>query len=365
MKCRLAPFVLTATLAVWAATPAARATVADLEAAQRTNANLIFQYGFEGADDASRLADGSSNGYTLQTRTSGGSSAGDIMYVPGWGGVGQAYEPLYTTSRVMGAGLNTVATNIPVVADSTVEAVFQLDAYVDQADADFGSYVLSARPSEPPNGRAYFIRQWDDNGSGTGRITSTFGDTFGDTPAVLTYNPGDWYYFVVVAEYDSGSNTTTANWYAANLTAGDETLGLLATDSSTFTGSYLGTSQFGIGNFLNGTQEYMDGRIDSIAYTGAALSASELQARLDALNTPGAALPGDFDMDNDVDGEDFLVWQRNPAVGDLADWEENFGTGTPAVAGASAVPEPSAIALASLLGVVGFVRRFTRRSQVA
>lgn len=29
--------------------------------------------------------------------------------------------------------------------------------------------------------------------------------------------------------------------------------------------------------------------------------------------------PGDFDLDGDVDGADFLLWQRNPSVGDLAD----------------------------------------------
>jgi len=28
-------------------------------------------------------------------------------------------------------------------------------------------------------------------------------------------------------------------------------------------------------------------------------------------------LSGDFDNDNDVDGADFLAWQRNPSVGSL------------------------------------------------
>lgn len=35
---------------------------------------------------------------------------------------------------------------------------------------------------------------------------------------------------------------------------------------------------------------------------------------------------GNFDGDNDVDGRDFLTWQRNPAVGNLADWQANYGT---------------------------------------
>src|SRR5690606_23129308 len=56
------------------------------------------------------------------------------------------------------------------------------------------------------------------------------------------------------------------------------------------------------------------------------------------------SLPGDFDMDGDVDGADFLSWQRgnspNPlSSGDLADWESNFGA--TALTAAVAVPEPS------------------------
>jgi len=59
--------------------------------------------------------------------------------------------------------------------------------------------------------------------------------------------------------------------------------------------------------------------------------------------------PGDFDSDEDVDGADFLLWQRDMGVGNLADWEANFGT-VAAVGAASAVPEPTTIALALFAG---------------
>jgi hypothetical protein len=50
-----------------------------------------------------------------------------------------------------------------------------------------------------------------------------------------------------------------------------------------------------------------------------------------------ASLPGDFDFDGDVDGRDFLRWQRGQSTtpqssGDLADWQNNYGTGSPLVA---------------------------------
>ena len=66
--------------------------------------------------------------------------------------------------------------------------------------------------------------------------------------------------------------------------------------------------------------------------------------KIDNGNFAGLFLPGDFDMDGDVDGNDFLVWQRDTSVGNLADWEANYGSASPILAassGAAAVPEPT------------------------
>ena len=59
-----------------------------------------------------------------------------------------------------------------------------------------------------------------------------------------------------------------------------------------------------------------------------------------------AALPGDFDFDLDVDGLDFLKWQRGQSptpfsASDLTDWETNYGMVFPLVVAATAVPEPA------------------------
>jgi hypothetical protein len=68
---------------------------------------------------------------------------------------------------------------------------------------------------------------------------------------------------------------------------------------------------------------------------------------------------GDFDNDGDVDGRDFLVWQRgnspNPlSAGDLALWQNSYGTG--GLAAISGVPEPSSLALL-VIGAFGLGRR--------
>jgi hypothetical protein len=74
----------------------------------------------------------------------------------------------------------------------------------------------------------------------------------------------------------------------------------------------------------------------------------------------------DFDNDGDVDGQDFLTWQRGLGVGttnmagdannsgsvtgaDLAIWKAQFDT--PAIAAAGAVPEPHSLALVALAGL--------------
>lgn len=78
----------------------------------------------------------------------------------------------------------------------------------------------------------------------------------------------------------------------------------------------------------------------------------------------GNITPGDFDGDGDVDGDDLNQWKddygqngrsdaNGDGVSDGADfmiWQRNFGTGVPAVAANSVVPEPSALVML-LLGL--------------
>jgi hypothetical protein len=67
-------------------------------------------------------------------------------------------------------------------------------------------------------------------------------------------------------------------------------------------------------------------------------------------------LPGDFDIDGDVDGADFLIWQLNDgSQSDLDDWQTNFGSVTNSAAAASTgVPEP-ATGLMLMLGMAAMI----------
>ena len=55
------------------------------------------------------------------------------------------------------------------------------------------------------------------------------------------------------------------------------------------------------------------------------------------------SIPGDFDGDGDVDGADFLFWQRNDGSPvSLAQWQAAYQNGD-SIQRVSAVPEPSAL----------------------
>lgn len=76
--------------------------------------------------------------------------------------------------------------------------------------------------------------------------------------------------------------------------------------------------------------------------------------------TSGTGLAGDFDGDGDIDGRDFLRWQRGQSpnslsASDLADWQAGYGAGS--LAAVAAVPEPAALYLASVGATVLLLRR--------
>ena len=90
-------------------------------------------------------------------------------------------------------------------------------------------------------------------------------------------------------------------------------------------------------------------------------------ALIDNLIVLGENLAGDFDVDGDVDGNDFLVWQSGFGssydASHLTVWESNFGTVAPAAV-VSAVPEPTTLTLVlfTLAGFASLSRRVEKKA---
>ncbi len=63
-------------------------------------------------------------------------------------------------------------------------------------------------------------------------------------------------------------------------------------------------------------------------------------------------MDGDFDVDGDVDGSDFLLWQTDPGMRNLTDWEANYGSTASLAAASAAVPEPAGVLLVLVAALV-------------
>jgi len=146
--------------------------------------------------------------------------------------------------------------------------------------------------------------------------------------------------------------------------------GVAAVNDATVTANLLGVSNpitqsgsISIGLDL----DYITGLVGNATHLGLLLmgSANGLPASFDNIGIkPVLNLtlvdPGDFDLDGDVDGIDFLKWQRGESTtpfsaSDLADWETNYGT-NPLVASIATVPETATFGLA-LLSVLGMLAK--------
>ena len=81
-----------------------------------------------------------------------------------------------------------------------------------------------------------------------------------------------------------------------------------------------------------------------------------------AITATANAIPGDFDGDGDVDGDDLKEWQRSDgtAAGHTA-WQNNYGAPAPVNASSSSVPEPGSACLAVCGVILGLIQMHTRR----
>lgn len=115
-------------------------------------------------------------------------------------------------------------------------------------------------------------------------------------------------------------------------------------------GSFANSSHLLIGAFNSSSPgvRRFNGDIDTVRISMGALTSDEFLGP--------DTLSGDFDGDGDVDGRNFLAWQRgeSPQPGsaeDLADWTNNYGTAN-SLSAAVIVPEPTSAILVLVISLL-------------
>lgn len=239
---------------------------------------------------------------------------------------------------------------------------------VDQTRTMYGAQLGSIMSD--PNGRIeVFI---DDTGAGpNGRtlydgVTYISGSThpFGQSFTIdgdLTLASSSTIQFDIA---DPGVNDLLD--VSGNFTVSDGFVLQVSLDSSVAASSLVDGDSWDLLDFgsASGTFDAMDFDLPSLgAYQ--AWDTSQLLVDGTLSITMATPQPGDFDLDGDVDGDDFLLWQRNPGIGNLADWEGNYGyKWSPIVAASTAsstaVPEPGTAVLL-LVGVFASASAARRR----
>jgi hypothetical protein len=262
-------------------------------------------------------------------------------------------------SKVIAAWDQTGGGNM--VASNSLTTSFDINAYIDTA------------PLNIP-GTAF---EWDVTTYGIGTTDAFFGspdptDIFTTAAETTNGNTGvGWLYLreqasgterlMLIDFNDGGDSLPTGNDWTIletiDMTSSDPGWHRLAIDYDPQTGEVVArfndqvfTHDIGtevIGTFYVGFREALSGGVP--ATVGPPLFQMHIEEE---------GLAGDFDDDGDVDGRDFLLWQRNTAIGDLADWQANYGMTGP-LSGLSSVPEPTSgiLTMTAAVLLVGRARR--------
>jgi hypothetical protein len=244
---------------------------------------------------------------------------------------GTDYDPLNTdqVSRFNASGFTNIVLNTD--DDGAVGGLGLWQPPVTQTfDGDTAMMEIRAKLTAPLAGQAdhIVVLAKDKDGNGTGNVGDFGGEEYHFNNPLSSFN-------------EAGMTTLTMPFSAATViqaqefaTAGDAS----ATDFNLY---YLGLQ------------------------TDPGVGLVDLEVEFVRIITPSTGIAGDFDGDDDVDGNDLLVWQRRVGVDldgdDLDDWRANFGMGAGVGAAAGAVPEPAGALLAAMaIGGAAAVRRRRR-----
>ncbi len=257
----------------------ASAEVADLEQVQAIDANVVYQYTFEGVADANSMeqkVSPFSPDLEIYSNTGGVYS---VTFTNGFDGSTKvahtmAGDKQSDGTRHHGAGLRSVG-NITYPTSGTIEYLLKC------SDINDSGHVISGGDTSPSNnlGRLIFLRN-DSNLQSKAQMMvggNSLIDVIGGDTGV-GYNPNNWYY-VAQTWTLSGTNIVLNAW-VANLSAGIPPTQTVFSESRTFDGSldtilYLGSREAGVTNGY-----YSNAELDALAIYDTVLDAATIESHV-------------------------------------------------------------------------------------
>ncbi len=258
------------------------------------------------------------------------------------------YAAADTYTGVLGTGARSVAAWIFLDSSIKAHADVSNPSPNPTADGMSGNQTIISWGGSAVDGNAWYVRA---DGNNTGAGTNGFQlrvEVAGNGQQAGTLPVDEWVHIAVAWESTAGANNDLT-LYVNGGNEGDfdftETV-----DTTGTAGVYVGTL-----DILEGFTRSFAGGLDDVRIYDHKLSQAEVNV------LAGLGLAGDFDQDGDVDGADFLLWQRDTSVGSLTNWQNNFGT-TASLPAVNAVPEPASVVLviAAAMSVMGLMARRRR-----
>jgi len=296
----LYPIALAAFISLFISNSSMQATVATLQELQVANANAVYQYSFEGANDSvylprrtdkiggvvlANLATGFSVSYANSTLLADGSPA-----TPPRTAFDSSSFAAFTRD---GASTNGASLSNSTAGAFTLSLTGTIEYLIKPTIINDGGYAIGATVTAAGSGtnNPRFIFHYN-GGAATNIAYSTLGTASGVAliggSTGVSYSADNWYYVAQTWSISSVSNgTVTMNAWVANLTAGDTSLTQTINGvSHAFNAANLNSASFGLGTYAGGTTTRFDGGFDALTIYNTALDSSVLQAHLGVVPEP-------------------------------------------------------------------------------
>lgn len=253
-------------------------SVAALRSQVERNPHLIHLWTFEGTTREEKWRDKQDGLHLMEAVMAGGRGGGAIDYsIPG---PDPTSEAIRTFRGPVDGDSNGVALQsegrFQPPAEMTVEVLLNFAGFGGEATGV--AAVVATRDSHRNCG--FLIAVADD-----GHLVHLFDGDAEWTAGGFVLTPGEWYY--IASTFRSGSEQTTINTYAANLSRAERQLTRILTDA--VAPGVPPPGRLGVGKGLDNTLAHAypwSGRIDELAIYDAILDVQTLQEHLKRLTTP-------------------------------------------------------------------------------